>query len=455
MIKSLSSSHTGADLKINLETNHIILHGSTDEAAGVMLRGSVVLNCHENLKVKGISLKFAGHLHVHWVEGPSQRHYKDKKTIMEEEWQFLPKSHKVHHFDKGEQYHYDFELALPGHLPSTFHHDIGSLIYSFKAQVDRPTFSPNYISTRELRIIHTPQLNSQLTAQQQPQEINNLWADKVAYRIYVPSQVYWTGASIPVTFDIKPLCDHLEVQSIQMVLKEYIRFRANDHQSTEKKVIATFCDKHFIQRAIPLALPNNSRTGWSKTETIIVPDNQSIGRRHQHLASNVDFIHADLESEFIDVYHKLKVTVAFSNPDGHISELRVSVPLSLVELVPEEDATVLPAYEDAWRTAPYYPAAINDIDIDSPISSVPTSLRESQQSIRNSCASSASFSSASSADVDDDDEIATSPLDPLPWMGVDLSRVPSYTTALRTGRLYSYSGNSLPAYDSIAPATSA
>lgn len=36
----------------------------------------------------------------------------------------------------------------------------------------------------------------------------------------------------------------------------------------------------------------------------------------------------------------------------------------------------------------------------------------------------------------------------LPWQGIDLSRVPSYTTAIRSNRLYSFSG-SLPGYDSV------
>ncbi|SAM07828.1 hypothetical protein [Absidia glauca] len=435
MIKSLSPLHTGADLKINLETDHVILHGSTDEAAGVILRGSVILNCHENIKVKGIKLKFIGNNHVHWVEGPSQKHYKDKKVVMEKEWQFLPKGPKMYHFDKGEQYHYDFELALPGHLPATFHHSIGSLTYHFKAQVDRPTFSPNYITTQELRIFRTPQLNSQLSAQQQPQEISNIWAEKVAYRIQVPSQLYWAGAPIPVTFDITPLCDNLQVQSIQMVLKEYIRFRVGDHVSTERKVMNTLCDKHFKLRSAPLATG-----GWSKTETIMVPDNQQIPNQHHHRQEDpetTDRVHVDVDEEFFHAYHKLKVTVAFVNSDGHISELRVSIPLSLVEMVPEEDATVLPAYEDAWRSAPYNPSTNAN--------SAPSS---SSSSNRDSCASSASFSS-------EEDMHGDSPCqqDTLPWMGIDLSRVPSYTTALRTDRLYSYSGYSLPAYDSIANPT--
>lgn len=373
---------------------------------------------------------------------------------MEQEWQFLPKGPKMHHFDKGEQYHYDFELALPGHLPATFHHSIGSLTYHFKAQVDRPTFSPNYITTRELRLFRTPQLNSQLSAQQQPQEISNIWADKVAYRIQVPSQLYWAGAPIPITFDITPLCDNLQVQSIQIVLKEYIRFRVGDHVSTERKVMNTLCDNHFKHRSDPLATG-----GWSKTETIMVPDNQQLPNEHHHRHEDpetTDRVHVDVDEEFFRAYHKLKVTVAFVNSDGHISgtvqnlfsrvnlyqyllsfhtELRVTIPLSLVEMVPEEDATVLPAYEDAWRSAPYNPST----------NSAPSS---SSSSNRDSCASSASFSS-------EEDVHGDSPCqqDTLPWMGIDLSRVPSYTSALRTNRLYSYSGYSLPAYDAIANPT--
>ncbi|KAI8343150.1 hypothetical protein BC941DRAFT_410554 [Chlamydoabsidia padenii] len=415
MIKSFSPLHAGADLKINLEKDHIILHGSTDEAAGVVLRGSVILNCHEHIKVKGIKLNFTGNVHVHWVEGPSQKHYKDKKVIMQKEWQFLPKGPKVYHFDKGEQYHYDFELALPGHLPATFHHSIGSLVYQFKAQVDRPTFSSNYSTTREIQIIRTPYI--QLT--QQPQEISNTWANKVAYRIHVPSQLYWASASIPVTFDFTPLCDQLQVQSIRLVLKEYIQFRAGDHVSTERKVLTSVCDKHFKRRARRLATG-----GWSKTENILVPDPVEAPH-HGEMANGV---HVDVNEDLFHVYHKLKVSVSFVNPDGHISELRVSVPLSLVEMVPEEDVTVLPAYEDAWRSAPYHPTDIANSDTSS--------------SNRHSYASSASFSS--------EDDVLPCEQDTLPWMGVDLSRVPSYATALRTGRLYSYSGYSLPTYDSIA-----
>lgn len=57
------------DFHITLETDHVILRGNVDESAGVMLRGSVVLNCHETTKVKSVSLKFIGKAKVNWTEG--------------------------------------------------------------------------------------------------------------------------------------------------------------------------------------------------------------------------------------------------------------------------------------------------------------------------------------------------------------------------------------------------
>lgn len=59
----------GPEFTINLENDHVILHGTVDESAGVILRGTVILNCHENTKIKSIILKFQGKTKVNWVEG--------------------------------------------------------------------------------------------------------------------------------------------------------------------------------------------------------------------------------------------------------------------------------------------------------------------------------------------------------------------------------------------------
>lgn len=63
----------GTEFKINLETDHIILHGSVEESGGVMLRGSVVLNCQEDIKVRSVTLKLEGKIKVNWSEGKKEK----------------------------------------------------------------------------------------------------------------------------------------------------------------------------------------------------------------------------------------------------------------------------------------------------------------------------------------------------------------------------------------------
>ncbi|CAO3623768.1 unnamed protein product [Cunninghamella echinulata] len=420
--------HSGADLKINLQTDHIIFHGSIEEAAGKVIRGSVILDCHEHMKVKGISLKFSGRVKVHWVEGAAQRHYKDKKTLIENELQLLPRGQKIHHLDKG-QHVYDFELALPGDLPATFHHDIGSIVYEFKAQVDRPTFSSNYIITKGLFISRSPSTNQQFLL---PQSITNEWANKLLYTIGVPSQTFNSGMTIPVTFDFNPLCQHLQIKSVNMVFREDIRFRVGNHSSTERRILTSTTDHRFTQNALPSTTGNDN--GWLKTEHIQLPSFE---------VNDPTGLHVDLSEEHIEVSHKLKVTVALLNADKHVSELRVSIPISIIDATPEEDINALPAYEDAWRSVLYQPQIT--IESPHPLSPNPPTL----------CSRSSSASSFTSSLQSDDQEHyhdhhhSQQELDPIPWLGTDLSRVPSYRTALRSERLYSITRRDLPSYDSL------
>ena len=66
--------HGSTTFAINLETDHVILHGTADESAGVILRGSVVLDCREHTKIKSITLKFQGKTKVQWTEGKTNNY---------------------------------------------------------------------------------------------------------------------------------------------------------------------------------------------------------------------------------------------------------------------------------------------------------------------------------------------------------------------------------------------
>jgi hypothetical protein len=59
---------------IEMESEDIELRGSVDESAGIMLKGSVVLNLNEVTKVKSITLNFTGKSRVAWTEGTKKNY---------------------------------------------------------------------------------------------------------------------------------------------------------------------------------------------------------------------------------------------------------------------------------------------------------------------------------------------------------------------------------------------
>lgn len=57
------------ELRISLENDHLVLHGSPSESAGCVLRGVVSLKAMEQCKFKSLRLKFKGVMHIEWKEG--------------------------------------------------------------------------------------------------------------------------------------------------------------------------------------------------------------------------------------------------------------------------------------------------------------------------------------------------------------------------------------------------
>lgn len=129
-----------------------------------------------------------------------------------------------------------------------------------------------------------------------------------------------------------------------------------------------------------------------------------------------------------------------------IIELRAAIPIVIAEVSPENDENALPAYEDAWKSAPYDPQQVATLIARGDL---PPSIAISAP---NQAAIGANTTLSHSSDTEDENE-HSQPNTPssslmLPWEGIDLSRVPSYTTAIRSNRLYSFSG-SLPGYESL------
>lgn len=189
----------------------------------------------------------------------------------------------------------DFELPLPGDLPSTVQHDLGQVCYRLKAVAERPAFSMNYVAKRSIRVSRV-MLPSALELNQSV-VISNEWTNKLAYNISVPRMVFSCGSQIPISFDLIPTAPGLSVRAISCTLKEYITLTSHEHTRSEGRVIKTVRDEQFA--------PTMDR--WTRTEMLQVPIEHQ-GR-----------IQSDTTSDLIKIKHKLKFTVSLINSDGHIS----------------------------------------------------------------------------------------------------------------------------------------
>lgn len=59
------------ELKIHLENDMLIIRGSPEESVGCVLRGYVMLNTKETLRVKSIHLSLLGKMKIQWNERKS------------------------------------------------------------------------------------------------------------------------------------------------------------------------------------------------------------------------------------------------------------------------------------------------------------------------------------------------------------------------------------------------
>ncbi|KAI7871159.1 hypothetical protein BDF14DRAFT_1763828 [Spinellus fusiger] len=313
---------------IKLEADKMILNGSTEESAGVVLRGVVHLNCRSKLKAKAVRLQLTRTIKRRWTDkgGSSQSYHRQEKTIVYHTWIMLPikKETYVLHGD----YQWDIEVPLPGDLPESIENQFGSINYNLEAIIERAVYVTNYITHHPIqieRLIHpTFAMNQTIT-------ISNVWSNKIMYDVCLPSKVYHTNQSIPVTFTIAPLVPNLTIISVTFLFTENVVMEVHRNVYKNKRIVQCVKDECF-------PTPANGR--WIKTQEIDVPSQPDV--------------HYDTSGCLVKVSHNLQLKVALMNEAGHTSELRMSIPIMIFPDIPE-DMNVLPMYEEV-NTVFYRPS---------------------------------------------------------------------------------------------------
>ncbi|KAI8338980.1 hypothetical protein BC941DRAFT_341216, partial [Chlamydoabsidia padenii] len=308
---------------INLESDSIYLQGSPEESAGTEVRGCVELCFKETTRVKSINLQFTGLLRMNWQEAtfpsPQRRQQcKLKKAIYQRDWSFLPIQNWPHTMKSNTVYRFPFNLALPGNMAASITSPAGgSLTYEFKASVVRPFATKNLVIHRPLQVIRQ-YLPVDGNYNNRMMIINKTYGDKVDYRIQLDKTVYQRGQFIHIHFTFKPLIQGLCMDHISCFLKEYTTLACPDDNNNDDPTL-----HQISQQSRIVSLTRDDQfpcygTEWRQTETLVIPRSARA-------------VHHDSTHPLIHIEHKLRLTICFVQDNGHLSELRVTMPIKLVE----------------------------------------------------------------------------------------------------------------------------
>lgn len=271
-----------------------------------------------------------------------ERVHEEANSIISRTLSFLPTSKQL----PASNYTYDFEFPLPGHLPeSTRVGNVYVVQYTLEAVVQRPMlFLKNYTACRPIHISRRPEEDEMmllipddfyLTMDQHPVAVSDQWINKVVYDFSIPSKSAQQGSQIEVSGHIHLRTDTLQIRYLACYFKEYMSCRQDTRTLRSNK-------PRTHSRLIHYAQVKNSYDQF----VIQIP-----------IPESPDDCQIDCLNDAVKIRHRLKFAISVMSQDGHVSELRVMLPIKIVPGVPAH-YDYLPAYNDQHSSLPYDPAVM-------------------------------------------------------------------------------------------------
>lgn len=218
-------------------------------------------------------------------------------------------------------YEWPFEFMLPGDTcESVEGMPEASITYKLKATVARGKLTYDLHAYKLLRVIRT--LESSALEFHHAMSVENIWPNKVEYSIVIPQKAVVFGSAIPLQTRFTPLLKGLELGDIKVNLVEVHDIilqgssgHALRHHKKERDVahwtIPMSREEHWQDM-----IEDTGQEGWVMHTHLDLP--RRLGKCLQ-----------DVNVHGIKVRHKIKLVAALKNPDGHTSELRATLPVTI------------------------------------------------------------------------------------------------------------------------------
>jgi len=310
---------------IRLDNDYIIFRGGEHEAASAQIQGSVVLCLTEPLSIKHLKLTLTGITRMSWqVTSASsisaKRTAAKEKSFLEKSWTFRDPGKGKTETLQPDNYEFPFDLVLEGSLPESVEGLSENWIaYRFKAEIGRK-YTKDIVIRKPLRIIRT--LDSSALELAHAMSVENVWTNKIEYSISTPTKAVIFGTSLQVDFRLVPLLKGLVIGKVTTQVKEEQEFvldpefGAPTYNSVQKVDRVVASDEYTINNETDAQILDEEAEGYQFSRFIELP--KTLNKCLQ-----------DCNVNGVKVKHKLKFNVQLHNPDGHISELRANLPISL------------------------------------------------------------------------------------------------------------------------------
>ncbi|KAJ5380837.1 HECT-type ubiquitin ligase-interacting protein creD [Penicillium cataractarum] len=307
---------------IRLNDEYIVFRGGEHEAASAHLKGTLVLCLSEPLTIKHIRLQLTGMSRVCWHLPSSStaggRKSWRERVFYDKTWQFRdPGKGKTEVLAAG-NYEYPFDVVLEGSMPESVEGLSETwVMYRFKAEIGRK-YAKDIVARKPLRIIRT--LDPSALELSHAMSVDNIWPNKIEYSISTPTKAVVFGTSIRVDFKLIPLLKGLRIGQItsQLIESHDLTLNPEDPDSirnTYKITRTILTDEHEVDED-RVEIIDEAAEGYQFTRYLDMP--QTLTRCLQ-----------DTDTKGIKIRHKMKFRIQLHNPDGHVSELRATLPVSI------------------------------------------------------------------------------------------------------------------------------
>ncbi|KAJ5051878.1 uncharacterized protein L3040_001641 [Drepanopeziza brunnea f. sp. 'multigermtubi'] len=317
--------------EIRLENEFIVLRGGVDDAASQLLKGTVILCLPQAQNVQDVHLRMTGDLKLGWriqTDTPNNGNQTfgncENSNIFIHRWTpFVANtggsnSRNVN-LPSG-NYEWPFELVIPGNMAESVEGQTDSHItYKLKATVARGKFAHDWHAYKRVRIVRT--LDPSALELAHAMTVENIWANKIMYEINIPQKAIVFGTAIVVIMRFTSLLKGLVIGKILCQLLESHEVTMPRTSTRSEKVISItkdiknwefeLTDEHYEE-----AMDEEGRNGYTLKESMELPKTLSECMQ-------------DVNVHGIKIRHKVKFIVALHNPDGHTSELRATLPVTL------------------------------------------------------------------------------------------------------------------------------